>query len=301
MYYYTLYDLNIQSDTKLNLTLGKFNKANVTIHFTKVTQTVINPVYISQFEQISRDSFLLKIKDVATFYVANPEHIYIEQYTGNMAHIEAYLFGTIFSFILHLKNYIVLHGSAINYNNQAYIISGKSGSGKSTTALYLYNKGYQLISDDVLVIKPINNQYYLLPSYPRIKLCHDVFENLNLDTSNYPLISELRQKYEYPINNITKDKLLINSFIEIVKSDNDAIELNNINNIIAKTNKLLINSFRLHLLKQQGLIQEKFADYTALANNIKIYELKRPQYKDSINDVTQIIEQLIHTGNNNAD
>ena len=54
--------------------------------------------------------------------------------------------------ILMQRRLLPLHGSAIAINGKAYAIVGDSGAGKSTLASAFLNKGYQLISDDVIAV-----------------------------------------------------------------------------------------------------------------------------------------------------
>ena len=54
--------------------------------------------------------------------------------------------------ILMQRKVFPLHGSAIAINGKAYAFVGDSGAGKSTLASAFLNKGYQLLSDDVIAV-----------------------------------------------------------------------------------------------------------------------------------------------------
>ena len=55
--------------------------------------------------------------------------------------------------ILYQRGYLVLHGSAVQMKDGAVAFLGQRGNGKSTITIALNNKGYPIISDDVLPVK----------------------------------------------------------------------------------------------------------------------------------------------------
>jgi len=51
-----------------------------------------------------------------------------------------------------------IHGTAVRYADQAVILIGASGSGKSSLALQLLGLGAQLIADDRVVLNPADDR-----------------------------------------------------------------------------------------------------------------------------------------------
>ena len=74
--------------------------------------------------------------------------------------------------LLMQRKILPLHGSAIAIDGKAYALIGDSGAGKSTLASAFLNKGYQLLSDDVIAVSLLNKKYcqLFIPSYPQQKL-----------------------------------------------------------------------------------------------------------------------------------
>ena len=95
---------------------------------------------------------------------------------------------------------IPLHGSAIEIDGKAYAIIGESGAGKSTLASALLNRGYKLISDDVIPISfSKDNIPYVTPSYPQQKLWESSLQEFGMCIRNYRPIIERENKFVVPV------------------------------------------------------------------------------------------------------
>lgn len=70
----------------------------------------------------------------------------------------------IIQYALILKNAFFIHGSAINYNGKGLLFTGKSGNGKTTIAEIFNNVGTQVIHDDRLIIRKIQDTFYMFNS-----------------------------------------------------------------------------------------------------------------------------------------
>ncbi len=81
-----------------------------------------------------------------------------------------YLLGPILAFVLLLRGIVSLHASAIAIDNRVVVLVGPAGAGKSTTAAAFARKGYSILSDDVAIIDDHGLQFFVQPSYPRIRL-----------------------------------------------------------------------------------------------------------------------------------
>ena len=73
---------------------------------------------------------------------------------------------------------LVLHASAVSFGGGALVFAGASGSGKSTMAVRMAQRGCLLLSDDVVLIDGSNRQPSVLPMFTPIRLWPDAIHEL---------------------------------------------------------------------------------------------------------------------------
>jgi hypothetical protein len=72
--------------------------------------------------------------------------------------------------LLRKRGYFLLHAAAVALDQQAILFVGPSGSGKTTTCLTLIDAGWQLLSNDIVLLKRDNSQILALPVPDQISL-----------------------------------------------------------------------------------------------------------------------------------
>ncbi|NIO13431.1 MAG: serine/threonine protein kinase, partial [Gammaproteobacteria bacterium] len=76
-------------------------------------------------------------------------------------------------FVLRLRGVLSLHASVIDINGEAVGFMGAAGAGKSTLAAAFAKKGFAVMSDDILALKPGDSAPFAQPGYPRLRLWPD--------------------------------------------------------------------------------------------------------------------------------
>ena len=86
-----------------------------------------------------------------------------------------YLLGPVLGFVLRLRGVTCLHASAVAVDGQAVALAGSPGAGKSTTAAAFAQRGFSVISDDVLALVEDEDgkNFQVQPGYPRLNLWSD--------------------------------------------------------------------------------------------------------------------------------
>jgi len=126
-YQYYTFGLYIQSDLELpELLVAEFlSLPDVIIMQGKTPINLPNCQKKGVTYEVAINEFLLKLKDIASFYVKNGNTIIIEpESKANMNDIRLFLLGSCLGAILHQRKILAMHASAIVYNKRAVLFTG---------------------------------------------------------------------------------------------------------------------------------------------------------------------------------
>ena len=138
------------------------------------------------------------IPDVASFYVGNGNQICIApDPKADEDSIRIFLLGPALGILLLQRGLLVLHGNAIKIGPYCMVCVGDSGLGKSTLAAGFMQRGYSVLSDDVV---PINTSIEAIPGFPRIKIWQDTADHFRINTQNLKYIRPNIPKFNLPLN-----------------------------------------------------------------------------------------------------
>lgn len=158
-----------------------------TIHLVRAEARLEMPAgrQLTRWMQVADDSCLYQFRDTARMLVERPDRIQVEMLPGAAeSDMRAYLFGTGFGTLVHMRGLIPLHVSAIRSPDGVIAFTGPSGAGKSTRVAELHFRyGWPIICDDVAVLDPSDERPLLHAGMNRIKLWSDALERLGIDHS----------------------------------------------------------------------------------------------------------------------
>lgn len=103
--------------------------------------------------------------------------------------------GSLMGVILTQRGRFVLHASTVDIGGHAVAFFGPSGRGKSTLTAAFTRAGHPLVADDITLIDLTNEQQpFVQPGFPRVKLWPDSAAALEHDVDALPLIHPERTK-----------------------------------------------------------------------------------------------------------
>lgn len=264
---------------------------DVTIKLGHVPESLVKPLFSGVSFQTNGQEFLLKVNNIARYYVINGNSIIIELFPkSEITEVRLFLLGSAFGALIHQRGLLPFHGSSIKFNHTAIILSGLSGAGKSTLAAAFRQKGYFLLSDDVSVLSITSDELpTVYPGYPQMKLWNDSIQKLGEDPSCYSKVRKQIEKHRIPIINSFWDQPLPLSKIYIINSSNlGELKLEPVKGI-EKISLLKTHTYRFNFVAGRQMQSIHFKSFDLLARNVEVLKLTRPSGKFVFDELINLI------------
>ena len=195
MYTYFAYGLGIHSA----LRLPEFQaiaglEADVVIRYDALAD--LRPSLVADSQHFfTPEAAYLNWDKVAFFWVLQGKEIVIAPYPGaDEAQIRLHL-SSAMAVLLHQRQYLVLHASAVAIDGNVVAFVGEKGEGKSTMAATLYGRGHDLVADDIVAVD-MRDRLLVPPGFPQLKLWSDaVVSTLAQDPETLPRLDARYDKH----------------------------------------------------------------------------------------------------------
>ncbi|AJD92692.1 hypothetical protein JMA_33750 [Jeotgalibacillus malaysiensis] len=290
-FYYKSFGLTICSDIELSELTVTYRQPQIKIE--------LNKLLAAEWERISKfnvrsvvdkDYVMFEVDEIGWFKITGGNYIqYQPTKSAELKQIKLYLLGTCVGAILLQRKVLPLHGSAVLINGKAYAIVGDSGAGKSTLARALMEKGYKLISDDVLAVSFKEGVPYLSSSYAQQKLWMESLDMFSMDAERYESIMLRETKFNVPVKQFYFDgEVELAGVFELSKADLPQPTINSIQGI-GKLPLFFQHTYRKSFINRMGLADWHFNTTAGLAGQVDVYQLRRPEKKSTADELSNMI------------
>lgn len=264
----------------------------VNIRLGSVPQALENPIGKGVLYQASANQFLLKMDNVARYLVQNGNEIIVDPAPNALeSDIRVFLLGSALGALLHQREMLVLHASAIRTKAGAVLFAGASGSGKSTLLGEMLNRGYPMMVDDVCaVVQDDNGIPIVLPGYPRTRIWADSAKVLDVETENLARTRPTLEKYERQIPKRFWEQSAPLRHIYHLTTNQDELRLKplpRIHNFCT----VLHNTYRHAFLDGLAMRQSHFKQASAVATNVGVTRVSRPIGVFNLKELADLIEE----------
>jgi hypothetical protein len=272
---YIAYGLIIESEIDFPGFIETDKKPDVSVKIGKVPAQIDNYIAKGACFEAKPNEFLLKVLNIANFFVSNGNSILIEPAEGaDSDSIRLFLLGSAFGALFHQLNLLPLHASVINLYGQAIAISGISGAGKSTLAAAFASKGYEIISDDIALIHFNNNVPHVTQGPRHVKLWNDSLKSLGLLSQKKGRIRKNIEKFFVPITGNSIKELPLRKIYILNIRNTPKIETSAIKGM-EKFTVLRNHTYRINFVKGLGVENAHFELISKLAGSVDANRLFR--------------------------
>lgn len=296
MHFYCVSGLSVRSDIDLPglITAGADrDPPDVTVRQHPVPIALEGATSRGPTWEIAGDQVLMRIPGVARFLLRAGRDIAFDAEDGTPpSDIAIFIIGTVFGILLHQREHIVLHASAVRVGDKAVLFCGPSGAGKSTIAAALVQRGYPLLNDDVCAIGLDHRGAPVAHSDGRqLKLWAHAINHLDLaDRRGAAVRSKLEKFYVEPHDSFAQPLPLgaVYALRETRPPHRDGIERPN---VVDAALLIRRNAYRPRLVVA---MQQKGAYFQAAANiaaKAGVFFLTRPLDFAQMSDVIGRLEE----------
>ncbi|MCP5052924.1 MAG: hypothetical protein GY940_37495 [bacterium] len=274
----------LPADDPHNGNANETGEPDVLIQQGTVPLVMENPRKTGVRFQAKENQFLLIVDDVARYHVSNGNRIHIDTHDSpgvRDSEVRLFLLGSAFGALFHQRGMLPLHAGAVKAGDRCVLFCGNSGSGKSTTAKALMERGYPLLTDDICVISMEHPQYpgvpVAFPGYPQLKLWEDALEKMGNDFSGYHRVRRLIDKYAVPTpGSFIHYPQPIKQIYFLSPWEKEQIEISPVTGM-KKFNALKRHTYRFQLLEGLGKGGHHFQSTAMVGRHVSTSRVRRPK------------------------
>lgn len=296
MYKYFAYGLNISSEIELNELIPKdfSEEVDVEITLAEVPEQITGPNWHGSWWQADDEYLLCDYTDIMRALVSrNGKDVQVQVFTQDDFQLRSFIYSQIFSAVLLLRGYYLLHGACIKIGDKAVGLCGPSGVGKSTLALGFMQEGFTVYSDDVIALKVENYKLMLYPGFPRLRITSDVIDRMSLDSNSFKAIEHYPGKMKYVSKfNFSSQVIELNELLILNPTRCEKPMLRKLGgweklNLFEKANyRPEIESF---IFSEEEMLEQR----SEIANITKCYYLDRPESGFSLKGTLSKIVSIV--------
>ena len=237
--------------------------------------------------EVDDENIFIWWENIGKVKISNNDKIMVDVENDDFDSIIPFLLGPVMSTLLDQRGFLVLHGSAVKFNDESIAFVGHGGKGKSTTAINLYKKGYPIVTDDIIAIKfDDDGNPYLYPGYSHVRLAEDSYNHIKDDTDILtPICTLLGKVFCDASRGFSPRKLRLKRIYLIEKG-----EKKKISNLDSQ--EKLMNLISYSLSSWIFEINDEANNLTQCANLIKNVHIKRLEVTHSFKDITKLINLI---------
>jgi hypothetical protein len=236
---------------------------------------------------------LLVTIDGVARYLVTGDVIDVEPLDGsNAGDVRAFLLGTVFGTLCHLRGILPLHASAIAVRDGSIAFAGNSGDGKSTMAAALNRHGYPIVADDVTCFRSGSGPIAIWPGVTRLRLWQSAMDGLGYASAGVE--RELRgyDKFLVPAGSVPDPHLslpLRAIYCLEWAREGSSVGIERVRGAAA-LGLVLENVYRHELAERIGLEPFIFGCCARIASQVPVYRLIRPMDYRSLAGVLEAFE-----------
>jgi hypothetical protein len=178
--------------------------ADITLHQSALPDHLEQPTHEGALYQVAGGELLYDLPRIVRFWVRHGREIVFQPAPDiDTDSVRAFLLTTALAAAFHQRRTFIVQGAAVEIDGEAAILSGASGTGKSSLAAILYQRGYRVLTDDFSPIQfDESGQALVMPTYPSLHLWHATLQAIGCTDEQIKELPPIRpsiRKFRFPM------------------------------------------------------------------------------------------------------
>jgi hypothetical protein len=286
MFPYTAYGLGIHSFLPLPELIAAEQKADVLFRLGKVNGVNLEMLDEERSFKATSDEAYYYLESVGKFLVREGREVIIDPNPGaDKRAIRLCLLGPLLALILHQRQLLVLHASAVANGDKAIVFLGGHGWGKSTLAAALHLQGQKMLADDVTAIQMDSNCPKVLPGFPQFKLWPNAVTALGENPEALPVLQPDFAKRAFRVTAcLPRGPLPLKHIYVLATGEHLEIEsLRPQEALLELIRHSYASHFGNHLFHATGIVTH-FKQCARLVQNVRLHRFRRPASLSTIDE-----------------
>lgn len=303
-YYYCTYGLRIESQLELPelLEISPCDDPDVVILAPGVESELEGATYRNGWLEMGHERCQITIEGIARYRVEAGQRILLDRRVpretdsaADPGDVRLFLLGGALGALLHQRQWLPLHVSALLTPGGVWAFTGHSGAGKSTLGAWLHRtQGWPMVTDDVAVIKPHEETPYLHPGPPRVKLWKDALSALGIHTEGLVRDLSRADKYHMMFKEGFQDSAHPMKALVILERCNEG-EASSLERIkgVAAFSAIMASLYRPEVAEEFNVAAGLMQSAVSLSRKIRVYRYRRPWALEHINqNLTPLLDEI---------
>lgn len=230
----------------------------------------------------------LSYDELGSFLVESGERVLCDPRSTAVVEGETFrrvLENEILGLILHQRDYLVLHASAVSVDGKAAVFLGPRGAGKSTTATAFHRTGYPMLEDDVVGIRFDGPEPTVVPGVPQLRLRDDAADALGVTDASTPSSEASYDKRYLPVEGVPDPATLAGCY---VLREGETVSLEPLSGH-KKILELIARTHARGLLSDTDQSPVHFSHCSTVVETARFCVLKRPNDLGRLPDLVETV------------
>ena len=232
----------------------------------------------------------INFEDIAHYWIENKNSITIERKANSADEdVFSYLMSLSLASLFFQREYLVIHAGAISINAHGVLVLGDSGAGKTTTTAKFAKLGFDMLAEDMSLIRFKNDVPYVVSGIPYLKLLPETAEVVGLDWDTLtPLYADASKK-AWTLSNYKHQEVPLKKIFWLQTTEGSEIEKETVEledafySLAANIHyPLLFSAYDIDEVCTQKAI--------SIVEQTTSIILKRPLGKNTMNEIIELIK-----------